>query len=318
MDNLQSLMSVQSVSYNTGRMQLFIENSLKIQGLAYTKDQYGNIYVKKGKADLYPTMVCHIDTVHAINDNMEIHISGDHMFAIDRVTMERLGIGGDDKVGIWITLQMLEQYKNFKAVFFLDEEVGCVGSSQANYDFFSDSTIVLECDRKGNSDFVNNISGTTMYGEELQAVLKPILTNFGYKETYGGMTDVLEIAEKTDVCCANMSCGYYDPHTDNEYISISDVYNTMDMCMDIFDATMHQRYTIDRSVRKTYSHYQHYYDGYYDHFYDDEVIAEANIDKPSVCPQCSQEQMYHDHWDGINYCLECEYESKIIEDEKYK
>jgi len=322
MDNLQSLMSVQSVSYNTGRMQLFIENSLKLQGLAYTKDQYGNIYVKKGEAKLYPTMVCHIDTVHDINDNMEVHISGDKMFAIDRVTMERLGIGGDDKVGIWITLQMLEEYKNFKAVFFLDEEVGCVGSSKANFDFFNDSTIVLECDRRGNTDFVNDISGTVMYGEELQAVLKPILHEYGYKETYGGLTDVLKIAQNNDVCCANMSCGYYDPHSDNEYISIAEVYNTMEMCMDIFDATFDKRYTVDRKSIKTYNHYQHYYDGYYDHFYDDEVISEVttdiDYDKPTQCPKCNQISMYYDQWDTVKYCIECEYESKIIENEEYK
>lgn len=306
MDNLQSIMSVQSTSYDTGRMELFIENSLKLQGLPYSKDQYGNIYVTKGNASVYPTMVCHIDTVHQINDNMEVHVSGDRMFAIDRVTMKRLGIGGDDKVGIWITLQMLEQYKNFKAVFFLDEEVGCVGSSNADFDFFNNSSIVLECDRRGNSDFVNNISGTKLFDEELSEIIKPILDEYGYKETYGGMTDVLEIANNNDVCVANMSCGYYDPHSDNEYISISDVYNTMNMCIEIFDATFQKRFTIKR---EKYPKYNQYFDGYYDHYYDDIETVEEEV---KACPQCNTVNLYYDDWDQINYCLNCEYEQKNI------
>jgi tripeptide aminopeptidase len=307
MDNLQSLMSVQSVSYDTGRMQLYIQNSLKLQGLSYEKDSYGNMYVTKGDADLYPTMVCHIDTVHEINNNMEVHISGDNMFAIDNLTMERLGIGGDDKVGIWITLQALENHKNFKAVFFLDEEMGCVGSSKADFSFFDDSTIVLQCDRKGNTDFVNNISGTEMFGKELSKVLKPILKDYKYKEAPGGMTDVMEIASNTDVCCANMSCGYYDPHTDNEYISINDVYETLEMCMDIFEATLHKRFTITRIKHN----YANYYDGYYDSWYDkqDPIVSKDN----TICPNCNLDQLYFDEWDNVNYCLECEYEQKLAE-----
>ena len=166
-DFLAKVMKVQSTSYQTQRMAKFICKTLKSDGLGYTKDRYGNIYVAKGDADIYPTMVCHIDTVHEINNNARIVQAGDKMFSIDSTNCHRIGIGGDDKVGIYITLCCLRQFDNFKAVFFLDEEVGCVGSSQSNFEFFEDSSIVLECDRKGYGDFVTDISGTKLNDNSL-------------------------------------------------------------------------------------------------------------------------------------------------------
>jgi len=44
-----------------------------------------------------------------------------------------------------------------------------------------------------------------------------------------------------------LSCGYYNPHTDQEYIIIDDVYDTCSMCHHIFNATKHKRYEIKRT-----------------------------------------------------------------------
>ena len=65
-------MRVQTTTYNDIKMQRFIFKALEKMNLKHETDSYGNIYVTKGKADLYPTMVCHIDTVHKINMNVEV------------------------------------------------------------------------------------------------------------------------------------------------------------------------------------------------------------------------------------------------------
>lgn len=245
--NLYNVMSIQSASYESNRMERFITRRIKKLGLTYTQDNYGNIYVTKGQADLYPTMVCHIDTVHDINDNVQVQKIDDKLYAFDSKTMTQYGIGGDDKVGIYVTLQLLEHQEYFKAVFFKDEEVGCVGSKQANFEFFNDSTIVLECDRKGYNDFVNSISNIQLFDKTLQDDIGAILKNYDRKVTTGGMTDVQQIASNNPVQVANMSCGYYNPHTDQEYIIIDDVYDTCDMCHHIFNATKHKRYEMKRT-----------------------------------------------------------------------
>lgn len=234
--------------------------------IVLTNDSYGNLYVTKGKSELYPTMVCHIDTVHSLNNNVEAFVHNDTIYAMDTKEMEQFGTGGDDKVGITITLKMLHHFQNFKAVFFLDEEHGCLGSNQCNADFFDNSTIVLQCDRRGSDDFVNKISGTKLYGKSLRKKILPYLKSYNRKETSGGITDVGAIAKKNTVMVANMSCGYYNPHSSSETINIPDVISTAEMCIDIFNSTINKRYAFnnlsDRNTMPTYHNHYSSYGGY--------------------------------------------------------
>ncbi|MEN8835917.1 MAG: hypothetical protein ABF265_07810 [Polaribacter sp.] len=271
----------------------------------------------KGKAELYPTMVCHIDTVHEINNNIEIVQIDDVLLAIDTMTMERYGIGGDDKVGVYITLQMLKHFDNFKAVFYLDEEVGCLGSSQSLFSFFDDSTIVLECDRRGYNDFVTSISGTKLSDDVLHQDIDNILTKYNRDKVNGGITDVGEIAEKNAVQVANMSCGYYDPHSDNEYIVISEVESTKQMCIEIFKATNHKRYEIPLDDRAKYSQSFNYNNSYYWEKYDaindysikdedDIANSEAKYQIGEQCEFCTKEELWYDDYENRNYCMNCQ------------
>ena len=256
---LCKLVSIQSASYDTKLMMRHIKDVVQsIAGCTISYDTYGNMYVVKGQGN-YPTMVCHTDTVHAIEKAkiIPIEVEG-NIVAFNSTTMEQHGTGGDDKVGIHITIQLLKTQPNMKAVFFLDEEVGCVGSSKANMDFFDDSIFVLQCDRRGYSDFVNKISGTKLYEKNFQKEIKDILKKYKRTETNGGMTDVLEIAYQTKLSVANMSCGYYNPHTENEYINIQDVINTFNLCQDIFN----QVKTIHKVKTDRFQSYNNYNYGY--------------------------------------------------------
>jgi tripeptide aminopeptidase len=309
--NLYNVMNVQSASYSSERMERFIRRRIKKLGLQYELDNYGNIYVTKGKADLYPTMVCHVDTVHEINDNAIVQKADNKLYAFDTKTMTQYGIGGDDKVGIYVTLQLLEHFKTFKAVFFKDEEVGCVGSAKANFDFFNDSTIVLQCDRQGNTDFVNNIAATQLYDQTLQKDIKAILDYYHRKETTGGLTDVLKIADNNPVMVANMSCGYFNPHTDTEYIDIEDVYQTTLMCAQILKATSHKRYEMTRT--KKYPTYNQYgttlynknYNAYDWDDFESSYPKSTNTNNKKYCCNCGLEGILDEYEDTI-YCQTCE------------
>lgn len=311
-------MSVQSASYETKRMKRFIKKELAKMDLGHTCDSYGNIYVTKGDADLYPTMVCHIDTVHEINDDVKVIQVDDKLLAIDTTDCKRYGIGGDDKVGIYITLQMLKHFDNFKAVFFLDEEVGCVGSSQADFTFFDDSTIVLECDRKGINDFVTSITGTTLSDDTLHQDIDHILTKYNRRKVNGGITDVGEIAEKNTVQVANMSCGYYDPHTANEYIIISEVESTKQMCIEILTATMDKRYEMNIKDRITYHSPSMYNYNHWSYQKKNQPVINPGIDiwddygyekncmkLENTCPCCNAQDVWYDDYEQDYYCLNC-------------
>jgi len=233
--DLCKLVSIQTESYKTARMMKHINKVVQsIKGCTTNVDQYGNLYVTKGDGP-YRCMVCHTDTVHDIVKAKIIPVQiKNKIIAVNGSSMTQVGTGGDDKVGIAITLQLLKEQESMKAVFFLDEEVGCVGSGNMDAEFFKDCLYVLQCDRQGDYDFVNKISGTELYSKEFGKAINHLLEKYNRQVVTGGMTDVLEIAYKTKLSVANMSCGYYNPHSSQEYIDIDDVINTYKLCKDIF------------------------------------------------------------------------------------
>ena len=255
MDNrkhkLIEVLSIQSESYNQYRMFAYIIRELNRLGCTYyTHD--GNIYATKGNADKFPCVVSHMDTVHDIGEDLTVLDIDGVLTGFNCYTMTQSGIGGDDKVGVFVCLQALDKCDNIKAVFFRDEEVGCGGSYQADKDFFTDCKFVLQCDRRGNTDFVINASGYELSNSLFQDDVLPILTKYGYSFSDGAMTDVMALKSLGIPCSmANISCGYYNPHMDNEYVVIGDVYNVLDMVLDIIHELPNKDYSFVSKTKST-------------------------------------------------------------------
>lgn len=225
MERLIALYNIASPSGREKAMIKCILSELKRMNVSYTLDKLGNIYAVKGRKSTYPCVVAHTDEVHTrktgtygayvVNDSM---IVGYH-FKQKRMT----GIGADDKNGIWICLKCLEEFKVMKCVFFVREETGCIGSRRADMSFFSDCRYVLQCDRKGNRDLITRINGTQLCSDEFLKAISP--ERFGYFATQGLSTDVQTLRQNgLEISCVNISCGYYEPHTDREYTIIDDLY----------------------------------------------------------------------------------------------
>lgn len=279
---LLNILDVQSYSYETKRMEAFIIKYIEDLGLECIYDN-GNIYVTKGVADNYPCIVSHTDTVHRIIPDDHFTIIANDEFAIgyDKAKMAPTGCGGDDKVGIFICLQMLKEFDAIKVAFFADEEVGCVGSYDANVEWFNDARFILQCDRRGNADFINNIYGTALQSKRFKKAVAPILNHYGYKPTSGMLTDVYALKSiGVNVSVANMSCGYYNPHMDDETIVFADVDNCLEMCRTIF-TEMTEVYTHKADIKSS----GNYYGGY------------GNTYKPSNSTYYERYGSYNDDWD---------------------
>ena len=124
---------------------------------------------------------------------------------------------------------MLMSNSNIKCAFFHSEEWGCIGSSAADMDWFKDVGYCFQADRRGAFDFINNIF-SNLYSKKFSKRISPILKHYGYSEKSGSITDVGQLAENgIGVCVANMSCGYYNPHTDEEIVEFYDSNNCLDM-----------------------------------------------------------------------------------------
>lgn len=272
------LLEVQSVTYEEGRMNSHIIDILKkMQGVQFFTDKTKtgiNIYATKNtnKSKDFPCIVAHTDTVHDIVSNLTcVEVDGKYT-GINAHTMAQTGIGGDDKVGIFVALRMLNELDACKVVFFHAEEIGCVGSRKADLDFFKDCRFVLQCDRKGNKDFVTDIMGTELSSHEWQTDIEDILLRHGYDFTDGGITDVGELKELgLTIPVANMSCGYYNPHCKDEYIVIKDVDNVISLVKDICTKITKTYY--HKAEKKSYG-YGKTYDSFNSYMQDGTVIGD--------------------------------------------
>ena len=263
---LLSVLRIQSESYDVTRMNEFIINQVIDMGLIPIIDK-DNIYVTKGDASNYPCIVSHTDTVHKIIPDEDFTILCDDSSAMgyNKHMKSPSGCGGDDKVGIFICLELLRTIDNIKVAFFRDEEVGCDGSYDADMSFFTDVRFILQCDRKGNSDFVNEIYGAQLQSKRFKKDVLKIISLYGYHFASGMLTDVYALNQSNvGVSVANMSCGYYNPHCDDEVVVFDDVENCLCMCHDIM-VSMTSVYECTYTPRKQNPvSYMSKYSSYYD------------------------------------------------------
>lgn len=266
MELLKSLYEIHSPSGNEKKLKRFIKKWVanNIEGVECTWDNSGNVYFKKGESDTYPVVVAHLDQVQKAHaKDFKAVITEDIIFGYSPSEKEYQGLGADDKNGLWIALKCLETFDVIKVAFFVGEEIGCVGSSKCDMNFFADARFVIEPDRRGGNDLITSISCMDIASEAFLNAFD--YESFGYKKTSGLMTDVLELAERgVGVACINMSCGYYNPHTDEEFTVISDLLNALylvehiiTVCTDVYAHT----------ATYSYSGYNSKWANYYGHGY---------------------------------------------------
>ena len=236
---LKSLYKVFSPSKNEGKMRRFIKRHVNgnIPGVTISHDKAGNLYLTKGVSESYPCICAHMDQVQHLHPKDFECVEGDDViFGYSKKTRSQCGLGADDKNGLFIALECLASYDVMKCAFFVGEEIGCVGSGSADMEFFKDCRYCIQIDRRGNGDMVTDIYNR-MCSDDFIADAAP--EEYGYSLCNGAMTDVAELFENgVGISCINLSCGYYAPHTDNEYTSKSDVQKCYDfVCHIIEDCT---------------------------------------------------------------------------------
>ena len=154
-------------------------------------------------------LVAHMDTVHR-QPVEQVCYSAD-----GAVAMSPQGIGGDDRCGVWMILQILRTTK-CHVLFCEDEEVGCVGAKkftsgslrpQVNY--------IVELDRRGSNDAVFYRCDNPEF--------EGFVTSFGFETASGSCSDISYIAPYLETAAVNISCGYYCEHQRHEYICLEEM-----------------------------------------------------------------------------------------------
>jgi len=241
---LIDVLKVQTNSENEKLMVLYLDKELGKLKLPYTIDAVGNILVTKGKATTYPCVVSHMDTVHDFVPNFRVCQDIDDedvLFALNN--KKRVGIGGDDKCGVFACLYLLKVIPQIKVVFFSREEGGCKGSTGIDRGFFSDCRYLIQLDRRGKGDFIQTYWSRKTISHEFSSEIGVLKKKYKYRNITGTVTDVMKLwANRVGISCINLSCGYYQPHTTNEFISIHALWNSIKFTEAIINNMQPKRY----------------------------------------------------------------------------
>lgn len=245
-------------------------------GAVAHKDAYGNLYVTKGNAEVYPCVVAHTDINQKVRQNVKIMTAYPWMFGFDVNKGEQAGMGADDKVGVYFAVHMFDLFDNIKLFFPKDEEVGLVGTYKADKNFFKDCSMLVQLDRRSYSnDLINYTNGIEVYGDEFYEAAKPIMDKYMYSKNTGSCTDIGGIKKFDTVECVamNVSCGYINEHGDDEMISIPHFENAINFGYELLKMGVDKvwSHTAKEEVyeNRGFGSYGSYsYGGYYGRTYD--------------------------------------------------
>lgn len=257
---LKQLYVYRSYSGKEALIRSFIVNVLDNMNINY-KIIEGNIV--GFNTENKPMLSAHMDMISSVDKNPAIDhfmlYSGKEIRGFNKQDKQVI-LGADDKNGIFAVLQLLKEDPTLNFVFTHGEESGCIGSStlcaKGEYKTFITEHVpyCVVIDRRNAGDIIGH---SNSYCAALDYQLEKLSTKLGYsyKCTSGSVSDANTFSQYTE--CVNISCGYYQAHTDNEYTKLDELYDTIDF---LKEALKTLNYTSVPSTRykKTYTTYSSY------------------------------------------------------------
>ena len=260
LQRLKEVLSIPTYSRDEKLMVSYLQNVLTEKGYEHYTDSIGNIYVTKGKAEWYPCFVSHTDTVHKVNLNLKVVQLEENgktiLTGIDKETMKPSGIGGDDKCGVYLCLEMLDTLENVKAAFFVSEEIGCIGSKQADPEFFKNVGYAIQYDSPEGDSMSLTLMGVKLFNEksEFGEKVGNLILEHGIDSwERHPFTDIWPLMEKFGFSCLNLAAGYHRYHTSNEYVVIDEVQNSFELGLRLHEILGENYYERVKEVKPSYS-----------------------------------------------------------------
>lgn len=199
-----------------------------------------------------PILVCaHLDTVHKVEPKIIFNRNGN--------LSSPYGIGGDDRCGIYMVLEIIKKL-NVHVAFFEDEEIGGIGStrfsvSETCRNLTNKINYVIELDRCGDRDAVFYECDNPDFTE--------FVTKSFWEKSYGSFTDICNICPELKCAGVNLSCGYHKAHTLDEYVVLSEMERSISETINLIERSDDTHYEY---IEKVYAKWD-YYDDYYSYRY---------------------------------------------------
>ena len=215
MKTLIDMYKILSPSHKESDMSLYIQNHLKDIGVSFEVDRYGQVFsIKPGT----PILSAHMDQVQRIAPDKIVEDDG-YLYGFNKHC--QVGLGADDKNGIWIILKILQEIDQdtISFIFSSGEEAG----GKVGEILLSNHPYCIVLDRKGSGDIIG--VSNQYCCQDFQDEVERVGQEFGYTPTTGVFSDANSISNL--IPCVNISVGYYNAHTDHEYTSIKDLSNSL-------------------------------------------------------------------------------------------
>lgn len=239
-------------AYNHSEVIKLIEQNIDLKNFKILKDKYYNVYVPAKLNKPVPVLVAHSDTVFP-------HIPDSFRIKKGRLSCKNkgIGLGADDRNGCYLLHRlMLKRPKDFIFAVFDLEELGCLGSRSFNlFPIQELISVFIGLDRKGSNEFA-------LYGFESEELLSILDTFPNYHTDFGSITDVMLLAQSSNICCFNLSVGYYKQHSEREFTIIRDVERAEKFLLNLPGEFWGKQYFVDNIF------YDDEYMSDYDRFYD--------------------------------------------------
>jgi len=239
-----------------------------------TRTKKGFLYAK---GSLPVMLVAHLDTVHRKSVET-ICYSQD-----GNIVMSPEGIGGDDRAGVFMILQIIKKHR-CHVLFCEDEEAGGIGARAfVASDIKPDIKYIIELDRRGSNDAV-------FYDCDNSKFTK-FITGFGFKEEFGSFSDISIIAPELGVAAANISSGFYCEHTRHEYVDLNVMADNIERVGKIV-STKTVKFDYIESIRPFRSLMGgRYYEDFIDFGRYHRMLGDANIKPLMLIPESSYIKM---------------------------
>lgn len=250
-------------------------------------DNYGNLLADKkcGNGNGATILLsAHMDTVKGVLRDREL------IQTKDGIIMSNKGaLGADDRGGIAIILTVLKNLSkiNFnghiKVAFSREEEIGCIGSTRINKDWYKGTDLAIVVDRRGNRDIVVGC-GQAFCSDAVGYFMEDVskMADMDWKCVEGGISDAITFSEN-GINSINVSAGYYNEHTANEYASLKDMKDTVKLIMQAI-AVINQFSNVFGEVPMENAWVEAWYPkgGKSNHYYEDAFMDDVWVEESDV------------------------------------
>ena len=197
------------------------QNILSVMS-SFLKTKYTNVertpaYVL-AEGDIPVALVAHADTV--FNNPPKTFFYDQECM----VLWSPEGMGADDRAGVYAIMEIIK-HSNLRphVIITTGEESGCIGASKLvghYYKFPYELKCLIQLDRHGNNDCV-------FYDCDNEQFEK-FVESFGFVTDWGSLSDISVLAPAWGVAAANLSVGYYNEHSNTEFLRFDFLHNTIE------------------------------------------------------------------------------------------